>query len=327
MDFGNSNGDTQDSVPYEPEAQAREQKNKTAEASSLHNGSTASMTVACGFFHAPGKKGLPREIRQIIYDEAVSLPWLRSKYKRIMTFDHYIFYEDTSLALALLRNGNIWERGACDAQAVKLAIQPFTLHVYWAALRRRSGTLQGHLVGLLKGLDVVFAMDLEHQRTFSNMPRKWAAPLSPTVLRYGRSTLKCFLAQRENTCTSNNEDRENEWYQKEPPGAFLQTALLHLRRNPTINIRIFVHSPMQLTLNGEWKATYQKWEATHREWDATLAEEYIGSLLDCLKRGMTNTRLPRSAKDYIHHHITLVTYDAEFSYWKERLEGFDGEVQ
>ena len=209
--------------------------------------------------------------------------------------DHYIFYENTSLVLTLLRNGSFWENDACDAQVVKLAIQPFTFHVHWEALGRRSGTPQGHLLGFLKGPGAVFAMDQEHQRTLSDMPRKWVAPLSSNVLTYGYSILRCFLTQGENLWTSRNEDREDEWYQKEPPEAFLQTAILHLRRNPVINIRIFVYSESP-------------------EHEVTGIEVYLRLLLTCLKRGMTNTRLPRSTKDYIHHHITLITSSNDSSY-------------
>lgn len=47
-----------------------------------------------------------------------------------MTKDHFICYEDTSQGLALLCNGSVWRNGNGNAPKVKLAIQPFTLHVY-----------------------------------------------------------------------------------------------------------------------------------------------------------------------------------------------------
>lgn len=312
MDAGNSKGDTQDSVSHKPQSQADEQINKVVTAYPLDPILKDSSTLACSFFPGPGKQGLPTEIRQMIYDEAVSFPWFHSKYEKIIMGDHYIYYEDTSQALALLRNGSVWENDACNAPKVKLAIQPFTLHVYWETLSTRSGFEQGYLVGLLKGLDAVFAMDQEHQRASSIAPRKWTAPLSPTVLKYGYSILRSFLIQERNWWTFKNEDRENEWYQDKAPGAFLQTAILHLRRSPGIDIRIFVYSP---------------YPPERREGEAERVEEHIRTLLTPLRRGITNTRLPRSAKDCIRHHITLVAYDFQFSYWKERLKCFDSEVQ
>jgi hypothetical protein len=48
----------------------------------------------------------------------------------IMTKDHFVYYENTSLGLALLRNGSVWRNDDGNAPEVKLAIQLFTLHVY-----------------------------------------------------------------------------------------------------------------------------------------------------------------------------------------------------
>jgi hypothetical protein len=299
-------------VSHKPRSQADEPINKVVTAYSLDPMLEDSSTLACSFFPGPGKQGLPTEIRQQIYDEAVSLPWLHSKYKEIITRDHYIYYEDTSQALALLRNGSVWENDACNAPEVKLAIRPFTLHVYWEALSTRGGHEQGYLVGLLKGLDVVFAIDQEHQRASSIAPRKWTVPPSPTVLKYGYSILRSFLIQEDNWWTFKNEDRENKWYQKQAPGAFLQTAILHLRRSPVINIRVFV---------------YARYPPEDGDWEADHVRNHIRALLTPLRRGITNTKLPRSAKDWIRHHITLVAYDSQFSYWIEKLKCFDGEVQ
>lgn len=306
MDAGNSKSDTQDSMSHKPQSQADEQIIKVVTAYPIDPILKDSSTLACSFFPGPGKRGLPTEIRQMIYDEAVSHPWFHSKYRVIIMRDHYIYFEDTSQALALLRNGSVWENDACNAPEVKLAIQPFTLHVYWEALSALGGSEKGYLVGLLKGLDAVFAMDQEHQRASSIAPRKWTAPLSTTVLKYGYSILRSFLIQEDNLWTFENEDRENEWYQTQAPGAFLQTAILHLRRSPVIDIRIFV---------------YASYPPERFEWEAGDVEEHIRTLLT------PNTRLPRSVKDWIRHRITLVAYGSQFSYWKERLKCFDGEVQ
>lgn len=317
MSAGNSKGEIQDSVSQKPQSQADEQIDKVDMAYLLHPILEDSSTLTCSFFPGPGKQGLPTEIRQMIYDEAVSLPWLHSKYKDskykdLLTRDPYIYYEDTSQALALLRNGSVWENDACNAPVVKRAIQPFTLHVYWEALSTRRRPAQGYVVGLLKGIDAVFAIDQQHQRASSIAPGKWTAPLSPAVLKYGPSLLRSFLVPTDNLWTFRNEDRKNERYQKQSPGAFLQTAILHLRRNPMINMRIFVYSPYLPDLI---------------DWDAELVERHIRTLLTTLRHSITNTMLPQSAKDWIRHRITLVAFDVQFPFWKERLKCFDGQVQ
>ena len=312
MDAGNSKGDAQDSGSHKPQFQADEQMNTVVTAYPLDPILKDSSTRACSFFPGHGKQGLSAEIRQMIYDEAESLPRLHSKYKVIIMRDHYLYYEDTSRTLALLRNGSVWENDACNAPEVKLAIQPFTLHVYWEALSTRGGPKQGYLVGLLKGLDAVFATDQEHQQASSIAPRKWTVPLSPTLLKYGYLILRSCLIQKDNLWTFKNEDRENEWYQKQAPGAFLQTAIMHLRRSPVIDIRIFVYIP---------------YPSERRDEESDRVEEHIRTLLTPLRRGITNTRLPRSAKDWIRHHITLVAYDSQLSYWKERLKCFDNDSE
>ncbi|PVI00895.1 hypothetical protein DM02DRAFT_628133 [Periconia macrospinosa] len=306
-DTGNSKSDAKDLVLHKPQSQADERMKNVVTAYPLDPIVEESSSVACSFFPRPGKKALPTEIRQMIYDEAVSFPWYHSKYEILLRNHHHITYEDTSLALALLRNGNIWENDACNAPKVKLAIQPFTLHVDWEAL-----PYQGCLLGLLTGIDAVFAMDQEHQRASSIEPRKWTAPLSPSVLKYGYLILRSFLPQEYNLWAFKNKDRGKEWYQQQAPGAFLQTAILHLRRRPVINIRIFVYSP---------------YSPEKREREASLVEEHIWTLLIPLRRGMTVTRLPRSAENWIRHHITLVAHDFQYAYWKKRLECFDSHVQ
>lgn len=312
---GNSKDSTQDSTLHDPQNQADEQMNGMVTAYPLDSTMKDSPTLACSSFSGHLLQSLPTEIRQMIYDEAVSSPWYETKYRKLVTRDHYIYYEDTSQALALLRNGSFWESDACNAPEVKLAIQPFTLHAYWETLGTLSGPKQGFLVGLLKGLDAVFAMDQEYQRASSTRPRKWTAPLSPTVLKYGYLILRLYLALDfgKNLWTFKNEDRENEQDQTQSPGAFLQTAILHLRRNSVINIRIFVHYSLS---------------ATRGTRDARIIEQHIRTLLTPLSYGMTKTRLPRcSTTDLIRHSITLVTYDEQFSYWKERLKCFEGQVQ
>ncbi|CAI6267767.1 unnamed protein product [Periconia digitata] len=214
-DTGKSKDATRDSVLHEPQSQADERMKNIDTAYPLDPILEKSSPIACSFFSGLGKKGLPAEIRQMIYDEAVSFPWYHSIYETLITRDHYIAYENTSLALALLRSSNTWEDDACNAPKVKLAIQqPFTLHAYWQALGRRGGCEQGYLIGLLKGIDAVFAMDQEQQRASSIEPRKWTAPLAPSVLKYGYLILRSFLMPEHNLWTFKNKDRENEWYQK-----------------------------------------------------------------------------------------------------------------
>lgn len=57
-----------------------------------------------------------------------------------------------------------------------------------------------------------FAMDQEHRRTSSVVPRKWTAPLSSTVIKYGFFIPK-FPNTRRDLWTLKKEGRKNERYQ------------------------------------------------------------------------------------------------------------------
>jgi len=151
--------------------------------------STTQTSSSLDFFPGPQQRGLPLEIRHMVYNEMNTLPDYARELKDIRPIEgsHWIHYEDTSSFLALLRSGHVWENDACSALEVQRATKNFTLITSWASLKH-SGDLIGsydhYLFDLLKTIDVVYAIDQEHQRT-STTVRKWTAPLPDDILKYG----------------------------------------------------------------------------------------------------------------------------------------------
>ncbi|KAF1966504.1 hypothetical protein BU23DRAFT_560197 [Bimuria novae-zelandiae CBS 107.79] len=281
----------------------------------LSKGSSSSVS----FFPGPEQRGLPQEIRHMIYNELVTRDVLHydgsvlynSKYHRLLHRDHWIYYEDTSCALALLRNGPVWENDASSAFVVRSATKVFTLFANWEALRYTGYSTpyyfshyydaKYYLLALLKAIDVVYSLDIEHQRT-STARRSWTAPLHDTILRTGISTLcynlpargKRFWIFTDGICTSDDRTAKT----------FLQTTLLRLRLKPEINVRIAVH----WTLGPECNEKEAKKIAMN-------LKEFVYQVW----QGLTLTRLPRPASKGIHHRITLVFLEHQAAFWKDRL--------
>lgn len=332
--------DSNEECPPTPHNQPNPIKNDT-----VSNPDKAYMALprkpsALGFFPMPVQRALPPEIRGMIYNYVASLN-IKVVSNRILphrglcirSFEGVIWYEDTSCALALLRNGHVWENDASSSLALSRATKAFTLlasytqltHPTWCpnSLGNHRRKLIHHLHSLLKAIDVVYAMDMEQQRP-STAFRSWTAPLQDTVLRTGVSVLRSIVPQLP--------PMESHLLRKSHPTAekFLQTLILQLRRNPEINIRIMLPEGLtkselrlypELARDGLEKAVEALCEANAKALKAFIRQ---------IQRGMSLTRLPRPRTSYIRHRFTLVFLEPseeQASYWKDRFKGFEWEIE
>lgn len=281
-----------------------------------------------GFFPRPGQRGLPPELRIIIYDIAISLDadkdvtdilGYENKYLGILRFGSspFIYYEDSSRVLALLRNGPVWDNDASYSLDIARTTKAFTLLASWDSLKFPDIDWEKddhHLLALLKAIDLVYALDTEHQCK-STGSRSWRAPLHDTVLRTGVSVLWSRLPQKWFWMFSGDSTFEVASKIPWPHTArqLLQTMLLQLRRKPEINVRIMLHLPEYLPefVEGEM----QKVETSIKEFFRQL------------RQGMTVTRLPRPLATCIHHRITLVAPEDKTACWKDRLRCIERDIE
>ena len=262
-----------------------------------------------GFFPTSTQSGLLREIRDLIYKEIVAREQCDERYSRFLEPCHWMYYSNNLKALNLIRNGPVWESDAISAREVHCATNPFTILAHWNTFVMPFGpnTSVDWLLNILKGNDLVSFMDAEN-RSASSSTRKWAAPLSQSILKHGTDYL--WAVACSSLCCPRGEplrdlfDREDR--------LFMQTAILQLRRIPEINVRILVYSSEE--------------SLVAREPDAMLIEGPLQRLLTAVAEGLTLTRLPRRAEATIRYNFTLVSTSDQIEFWKNRLSSMRHQV-
>lgn len=275
-----------------------------------------------GLFPMVGQRGLPPELRFMIYDYVVTPDRLGNcirdkintrKYKDLLPWNGYILFEDTSNALALLRNGTLWEVDASYSLALRRNTNAFTLLASWGTLsnlyylrtpKPMYGTFDHSLLlDMLKTIDILYALDIEHQRTHTGQ-KSWNAPLHGSILRNGVRII------RSHPYLSIDGYR----FLRPRDSLFIQTMLLQLRRKPEINVRIYMVMP--------------PWEGFAHEIEVNLK-----TFISQLRQDLTVTRLPRPWNTRIRHRITVVLaerkaeYEDRVAYWKERLRSIERDIE
>ncbi|KAF2444421.1 hypothetical protein P171DRAFT_485877 [Karstenula rhodostoma CBS 690.94] len=281
------------------------------------------------FFPGPVQRGLPPELRLMVYDEVVKFSEFNKPLVKLLDGDHWIAYWKPSKALSLLRNGYIWENDASTSLEIQRGPQAFTLLVSWEAIAYGLHTQERYwLLELLKAMDVVYAMDLEHQRT-STAPRKWAAPLHNSTIRDGTSCLwSCLQRDQFWRFRELDQDRTKDSIYRHTTEQFIQTMILQLRRKPQINIRIFVYSrmlPWYHKLVGAVVLGNLGCRLGRGAADEVVAN--IKKFLAQLSKRQTLTGPPRPPKDTIRYRITLVSKEDQIGYWKAQLREVEQQVR
>lgn len=230
--------------------------------------------------------------------------------------------------LALLRNGAIWEKDAAHASEVRRATESLTFNVDWEnanlthhAFYRPLEDTRVHrlecLLALLKAVDLVYAMDLEHQQA-SKVARSWAGPIHEPIMKYGTYSFLSCLNRDDYLAPVRGR---NGGY---TPEKFLQIMTLQLCCRPEIDVRViircndiisFVNAPLNFEPSQVLELKFARIEATIKGFSARLSSD------------MTVTILPRKSENWICHRITLVAGEDEFEVLKNRLGNFKNQVQ
>jgi len=243
------------------------------------------------FFPGPGTRGLPLEVRLMVYDRVVGpeirwvgLRWIGSERR------YRIYVVDNSSALALLRNGHVWENDASSALEVRRATEAITFRVNWTSLDKPEPLLE-----LLKDIDAGYAMDQMQHRASSTALRKWAALVHSFYDNVPELSPRL------------------PWYEKHK---LTQAIILQLRRKPEIKLQIDLRPlPTECFVldDGDPK---EAWLRRH-----------VKALLTQLGDGMTVSRTPRSTPEWIRHRVVLVTRECELEHWKVGLGSVERDIE
>lgn len=262
-----------------------------------------------GFIPTSEQRGLPPEIRDLIYTEIATHERLDQSYSRSLEACHWMYYRNNLDALNLLRNGDIWDTDAISAHAVQHATKTFTILAHWHTflLPFFQHTKFRWLLDVLKGIDLVYALDMEYLST-STTARKWAAPLSEWIMQHGIDHLWVIACSEPGRLPG----KPLRLFHERADRAFLRTAILQLRRVPEITVRILVY---------EQDGTFMRLEN-----EAGDVEKSLKVLLKAIADGETMTRLPRRTKDVIRYKVVLVSKRDQIELWKEKLDSVRNQV-